>query len=59
MAEWLPESFLQLHWDAELALERARAAELPGWLRPGERATDARDRLRREREDARARLGVD
>ena len=58
MAESLPEVFLQLHWDAEAAAGARVAAEGPRWLRPGERAADARDRLRRERLEARERLGV-
>ena len=58
MAESLPEVFLQLHYDAESAAEEEEAsARAPSWLRPGERAESARDRLRREREEARARLG--
>lgn len=57
MAESLPEVFLQLHYDAESAAEAEASARAPAWLRPGERAESARDRLRREREEARARLG--
>lgn len=57
MAVELPEVFLQLHYDAESAAEAEASARAPAWLRPGERAESARDRLRREREEARARLG--
>lgn len=57
MAVELPEVFLQLHYDAESAAEAEPPARAPAWLRPGERAESARDRLRREREEARARLG--
>lgn len=57
MAVELPEVFLQLHYDAESAAEAEASARAPSWLRPGERAESARDRLRREREEARARLG--
>ena len=46
MAESLPEVFLQLHYEAESAAEAEASARAPAWLRPGERAESARDRLR-------------
>lgn len=48
MAVWEPPLFDQLFWEA------ARAAA-PSWRRPGETARQARDRLRAEREAAKAR----
>ena len=53
-----PRAFMQLVWDMRLATEAAEDERRPGWLRRGERAVDARDRLRAEREEAKRRLGV-
>lgn len=49
---------MQLHYDMELAAEKARLEEGPTWRKPGEKAVDARDRLRKEREEAKRKLGV-
>lgn len=54
-----PRAFMQLAYDMLLASERAEDERRPGWLRRGEMATDARDRLRAEREAAKLRLGVE
>lgn len=43
----------------ELAAEKARLEEGPTWRNPGEKAVDARDRLRKEREEAKRKLGVE
>ena len=53
-----PLAWLQLAWDVQALAEQAEAQGRPGWLRRGERAVDARDRLRAEREAAKRRLGV-
>lgn len=58
MAARHPRTFMQLAWDMRLAEQTAEDARRPGWLRRGERAVDARDRLRAERESAKRRLGV-
>lgn len=50
---------MQLAYDMLLVSERADDERRPGWLRRGEMATDARDRLRAEREAAKLRLGVE
>ena len=50
---------MQLHYDMELAAEKARPEERPTWRKPGEKAVDARDRLRKEREEAKRKLGVE
>lgn len=41
-----------------LLAEREEDEGRPDWLRRGESAVDARDRLRREREEAKRKLGV-
>ncbi|WP_307739718.1 hypothetical protein [uncultured Parolsenella sp.] len=51
MAVWEPSLFDQLFWEATSAAESAA----PSWRRPGETARQARDRLRAEREAAKAR----
>lgn len=56
-----PLVFLQVDHDAELAAEKSAASGKdgkPSWRKPGEKAVDARDRLRAEREEAKRRLGV-
>lgn len=53
-----PMLFEQMYFDLEAQLEEQRAQEAPAWRRKGEKAADARDRLRAEREAAKARLGV-
>ena len=53
-----PMLFEQAYFDLEAQLDERRAQEAPTWRRKGERATDARDRLRAEREASKARLGV-
>lgn len=58
MADECPELWLQLHYDMEIAAEKARLEEGPTWRNPGEKAVDARDRLRKEREEAKRKLGV-
>jgi hypothetical protein len=50
-----PSVFLQLDYDMELVLAAGREDGGPGWRKPGEKAVDARDRLREEREKARRR----
>jgi len=59
LADECPELWLQLHYDMELAAEKARPEEGPTWRKPGEKAVDARDRLRKEREEAKRKLGVE
>lgn len=56
MADECPLIWLQLMEDELLAEEKAMAAEGPKWRKPGEKAVDARDRLREEREEAKRRL---
>lgn len=56
LAEESPLLWLQLHQDMETAKEKANAEQGPQWKKPGERAVDARDRLREEREEAKRRL---
>lgn len=56
MADESPLLWLQLCEDKLLADEKARAAQGPKWRNPGEKAVDARDRLRRERREAKQRL---
>lgn len=53
-----PMLFEQMYFDLEALLEEQKAQEAPTWRRRGERAVDARDRLRAERDAAKARLGV-
>lgn len=53
-----PRTFLQLWHDMRLLAEREEDEGRPAWLERGERAVDARDRLRREREEAKRKLGV-
>ena len=50
---------MQLAWDMRLATEAAEDERRPGWMRRGEKAVDARDRLRAEREAAKRSLGVE
>lgn len=53
-----PMLFEQMYFDLEALLEERESQKAPTWRRKGEKAADARDRLRAEREDAKARLGV-
>lgn len=50
--------WMQLLWDMELTRRKAEDEKRPGWLKRGEKAVDARDRLREERRQAKERLGV-
>ncbi len=54
--EW-PLVWLQLHEDWLAAAEAARSQEGPSWRKPGEKAVDARDRLRAERMETKRRAG--
>lgn len=57
MAIDFPDLFDQIWYDMEIA--ESKNPEKPGkpsWKKPGETAAQARDRLRAEREAARARL---
>ncbi len=56
MADSMPRLWLQLYEDMLLAHEKAAADEGEQWRKPGEKAVDARDRLREEREEAKRRL---
>lgn len=56
MADDSPLLWLQLCEDSLLADERLRAGQGPQWRKPGEKAVDARDRLRQERQEAKRRL---
>ena len=53
LAEECPLVWLQLHEDWMCAYERQN---VPQWREPGEKPEDARDRLRREREEAKRRI---
>ena len=53
----MPRVFLQLDYDAELLAGVESGGGRPSWRKPGEKAVDARDRLRREREESKRRLG--
>jgi hypothetical protein len=53
-----PMLFEQMYFDLEALLEERESQKAPTWRRKGEKAVDARDRLRAEREAAKARLGV-
>ncbi len=54
-----PKMWLQLYWDMLLTQEKREDEGRPGWLRKGEKAVDARDRLKREREEAKRKLGIE
>ena len=54
-----PKMWLQLYWDMLLTQEKREDEKRPGWLRKGEKAVDARDRLKREREEAKRKLGIE
>ena len=56
MADDSPLLLLQLMEDEAIARERGSAEGDPQWRKPGEKAVDARDRLREEREEAKRRL---
>lgn len=56
MADDSPLLLLQLMEDEAIARERESAEGGPQWREPGEKAADARDRLREEREEAKRRL---
>ena len=51
--------WLQLYWDMLLTREKREDEKRPGWLKKGEKAVDARDRLKREREEAKRELGIE
>lgn len=51
-----PLTWLQLWYDKELAAELEEDNTRPEWKKRGESDTDARDRLKKEREEAKARL---
>lgn len=53
MAIDMPDLFDQIWYEMELAME-SRQDGKPSWKRPGETAAQARDRLRAEREAAKA-----
>lgn len=53
-----PMLFEQMYFDLEALLDEWESQKAPTWRRKGEKAADARDRLRAEREAAKARLGV-
>lgn len=55
MGDECPEIVYQLWFDLQLAEADAKDEQEPTWKRPGERATQARDRLRAEREVAKRR----
>ena len=58
MALYVPSIFDQLWGEFEIASSQdPEKPDKPSWKRPGETATEARDRLRAEREAAKARLG--
>lgn len=52
-----PELFMQLYYDMQLASTLDGDGDR-GWRNPGERAVDARDRLRAEREEYKRRVGA-
>lgn len=54
MAMRCPDLFMQLSYDMDLATEDRGN----GWRNPGERAEEARDRLRSEREELKRRYGA-
>lgn len=57
MAVELPDLFLQIYYEMEIAASRVGVEDgAPSWKKPGETATQARDRLRAEREAAKARI---
>lgn len=46
-----PRIYLQLWWDMELAREKLEDQDRPKWKKRGETAADARDRMKKEREE--------
>ncbi len=52
----MPMLFEQAYYDLSELEEREAQTQAPTWRKKGEKATDARDRLRAEREAAKARL---
>lgn len=51
--------WMQLYYDMCLVRERDEDRERPAWKKRGETASDARDRLREERERAKRELGIE
>lgn len=56
LADECPLVWVQLYEDWVIALEREKADEGPKWRKPGEKAVDARDRLRQERAENKRRM---
>lgn len=52
-----PELFMQLYYDMQLESTLDGDGN-PSWRKPGERAVDARDRLRAERDEYKRRVGA-
>lgn len=53
-----PDIWLQLYYDMELANDNQEDEQRPQWKKRGESDEQARDRLKRERQEAKQRLGV-
>lgn len=53
----MPMIFEQMYYDLRTLLEEEMPNQPPTWRKRGEKAVDARDRLRAEREAAKAHLG--